>query len=582
MAHASARSARAVPSNARACPTAVRAVAVRKQELKLLGRRPAIIPDGSQSQITGPVQSVPRRAAIQFCGVRGRAHPANKSWAMRARGLRYARCTQAANVTISCHVQRACTLKRPVCGTGTARATGKPLHSSNHWRSFGTRAHCSAHCAASRGRPARATSHSNPLPAAVMAARMLLLSAAAAAAATRAAAALPVVQLDAWGTDSIRVRIAPSGSAIVDPPMMALLPNGSTAAGACAGQPAATCITSGNLQVAVNAANGFITATRLSDGMVVLAQTGLTFGAAAAGSRAGSVSVTVTFAGTAGERVYGLGEHAFPSVQMLPYSWNLQDSQWYQRSHGGDVVIPYYSSSRGYGFLWNMPSYGTFNLSNAALAFASNATMNADFWITTTPASFTNGTGVSPVALLLANDAGAVGQPAPLPFYATGFIQCKNRYRSQAQLLSVAQEYITRGLPVSVIVIDYLHWVTWGDWAFNPTCWPDPQGMVDQLATWGIELMVSYWPMLTPGGAHWAEFQSGGLIMGALNGTNASWIEDWDGDMYAYDATSAAARAAYFDAFWQGYGQYGIKSLWLDAGEWHCRVVVGLVCRQQW
>jgi alpha-glucosidase (family GH31 glycosyl hydrolase) len=29
-----------------------------------------------------------------------------------------------------------------------------------------------------------------------------------------------------------------------------------------------------------------------------------------------------------------------------------------------------------------------------------------------------------------------------------------------------------------------------GDWTFNPACWPDPQGMVTELASMGIELMV--------------------------------------------------------------------------------------------
>jgi hypothetical protein len=46
-----------------------------------------------------------------------------------------------------------------------------------------------------------------------------------------------------------------------------------------------------------------------------------------------------------------------------------------------------------------------------------------------------------------------------MPFDATGFIQCKNRYRNQTQLLDVAHGYVDRNLPISIIVID---WSAWG------------------------------------------------------------------------------------------------------------------------
>ncbi len=45
-----------------------------------------------------------------------------------------------------------------------------------------------------------------------------------------------------------------------------------------------------------------------------------------------------------------------------------------------------------------------------------------------------------------------------LPEWASGFWQCKLRYKTQDELLNVAREYKRRGLPLSVIVIDYFHW----------------------------------------------------------------------------------------------------------------------------
>ena len=48
-------------------------------------------------------------------------------------------------------------------------------------------------------------------------------------------------------------------------------------------------------------------------------------------------------------------------------------------------------------------------------------------------------------------------RPSDLPEWATGFWQCKLRYRSQAELLEAARGYAARGLPLGAIVIDYLH-----------------------------------------------------------------------------------------------------------------------------
>ena len=120
-----------------------------------------------------------------------------------------------------------------------------------------------------------------------------------------------------------------------------------------------------------------------------------------------------------------------------------------------------------------------------------------------------------------------------------------------------------RELPISVIVIDWQHWVHQGDWQFNPVCWPDPQGMVDELSTLGIETMVTFWPFQTTGSINWPEFSSSGYLVSNLNGT----LEPYDGDQYLVDETNPEVRAAVFDKFWQGYGHLGIKTVWIDAAE---------------
>ena len=414
------------------------------------------------------------------------------------------------------------------------------------------------------------------------------------------ASAQPYVsQLDPWGRDGIRVRLAPAGGAIYDPPLRALL------ASAPAGTPAGVAsadgltLTVGNLRVSLDAASSLVTATRLSDGAPLLAATALSFSAPdVPGARAGAAAAAITFAGAPGEKIYGLGEHRTGSVQMSPFSRRFADSQDYSQSHGGDVSIPWFASSRGYGFVWNNAAYGSVSISESAIEWRANATMNIDVWLTTTPADFDPAAGASPYAPLLANYVDAVGHAPPMPFYATSFIQCKDRCtcmpldpssdcaarvlltsparsprtpppplapdRNQSQLLDVARGYVSRGLPISVIVIDWQHWLAQGDWAFNPTCWPDPQGMVDELKTLGIEPMVTFWPFQTTQSKHWQEYSTTpGFLVRNISGA----LNPYDGDQYLIDSTSAAVRENAFAHFWEGYGRYGFKTVWMDAAE---------------
>lgn len=53
-------------------------------------------------------------------------------------------------------------------------------------------------------------------------------------------------------------------------------------------------------------------------------------------------------------------------------------------------------------------------------------------------------------------------------------------------------------------MIDWWHWLHFGDWSFNKACWPDPAGMVRRLRELGMELMVSVWPYLAEDSANYA------------------------------------------------------------------------------
>lgn len=57
-----------------------------------------------------------------------------------------------------------------------------------------------------------------------------------------------------------------------------------------------------------------------------------------------------------------------------------------------------------------------------------------------------------------------------------GLWQCKLRYRTQEEVLTVARQYQKEGIKIDQIVIDFFHWTVQGDWKFDTQYWPDPQG----------------------------------------------------------------------------------------------------------
>lgn len=109
------------------------------------------------------------------------------------------------------------------------------------------------------------------------------------------------------------------------------------------------------------------------------------------------------------------------------------------------------------------------------------------------------------------------------------------------------------------------HWVAQGDWHFNPACWPDPQGMFDELQRMGIELMVTFWPFQSTESRHWDEFTSNGYLANVINATKPTSYDG--GNQYLVDQTNPATRKAVFNGFMEGYGTYGIKTIWIDAAE---------------
>jgi alpha-D-xyloside xylohydrolase len=241
------------------------------------------------------------------------------------------------------------------------------------------------------------------------------------------------------------------------------------------------------------------------------------------------------------ERIYGLGQHQHGLLDQKGAVIDLVQ-------YNSEVCIPFLLSSRGYGFLWNNPAVGRVELGQAQTRWIAEATPQMDYWIT---ASDT-------LAEIMSHYADATGHVPLLPEWAAGFWQCKLRYRTQEELLSVAREHKRRGLPLSVIVVDFFHWTMQGEWQFDPQCWPDPAGMVRELEEMGIRVMVSIWPTVNPASANFDEMQRRGLLLRTERGVPAIMLftdTGFEGPVYMhyYDPTHPEARRFIWERVREGY-----------------------------
>ena len=177
------------------------------------------------------------------------------------------------------------------------------------------------------------------------------------------------------------------------------------------------------------------------------------------------------------EKIFGMGQYQQPYL-------NLKGADLELAHRNSQASVPFLLSSLGYGLLWNNPAIGRAVFGKNLTSFEAYSTNVLDYWIVA---------GDSPKEIM-ESYAAVTGTVPIMPEYGLGFWQCKLRYQTQDELLEVAREYKRRGLPIDVIVVDYFHWFKQGDWSFDPTYWPDPDGMIAELHNMGIELMVSVWP----------------------------------------------------------------------------------------
>lgn len=259
-------------------------------------------------------------------------------------------------------------------------------------------------------------------------------------------------------------------------------------------------------------------------------------------------SLNLKFESNDGEKLYGMGQYQQPYMDLKGCVLELA-----QRN--SQISVPFAVSSLGYGMLWNNPAVGQVTFGKNYTEWVARSTKQMDYWITVADAP----------KQILENYTAVTGRAPMFPEDLMGLWQCKLRYRTQDEVLSVARQYQKEGIKIDQIVIDFFHWTVQGDWKFDTKYWPDPKAMVDELHSMGIKVIVSVWPSVDRKSENFWLMMERGLLIRTERG--AAQTYDYQGDCVEIDVFNPETRKYVWEVCKKNYYDYGIDAFWLDNSE---------------
>jgi len=255
-----------------------------------------------------------------------------------------------------------------------------------------------------------------------------------------------------------------------------------------------------------------------------------------------------TFEATPGEKIYGMGQYQQEIMDLKGCNLELAH-------RNSQASIPFYISSKGYGFLWHNAAIGEVHFGKNTTEWVAEVSSQLDYFICA---------GDTP-AEILSLYMDATGKPPMMPEYGLGYWQCKLRYYNQEEVLKIAREHKKRNIPLDVLVIDYYHWPRCGDFRFDEEFFPNPKEMCDELKELGIEPMVSFWPQVDWRSENFDEMYHKGMLVKSNSGVEVQMF--FHGNNVFLDPTNPRTREYVWNKCKKNYFDLGIENFWLDEAE---------------
>jgi alpha-D-xyloside xylohydrolase len=246
---------------------------------------------------------------------------------------------------------------------------------------------------------------------------------------------------------------------------------------------------------------------------------------------------TARFRLRADEGLYGLG---FDETADL----NLRGKTKRLYQHNLRIVIPFVVSTRGYGLLFDTYSAMTFADGQTGTSVTSDVVDDLDYYFILGPSMDGAVEGYRELT----------GAATMLPRWAFGYVQSKERYKTQDEVVDTVKEFRRRRIPLDLIVQDWNYWTPdhWGSPVPEASRYPDLAALTKGVHDQNAHVMISIWPNPSPLDAPGKELKEAGYLSG--------------GTPYV-DFFRPEAADAYFRNVWKYLGQYGIDAWWCDSTE---------------
>lgn len=269
-------------------------------------------------------------------------------------------------------------------------------------------------------------------------------------------------------------------------------------------------------------------------------------------------SVYQGFAVSKDEGLYGLGQ--------------LQNGQIMQRNMNKVLVqgnvedsSPFFQSTKGYGVFWDNYSATTYIDNEQETSFRSEVGDCIDYY-------FMYGGSADGV---IAEVRALTGDVPMMPLWRYGFMQSKERYKSQEETVGVVKKYRELGIPLDCIIQDWQYWghnYLWNAMDFQNPAFSRPQEMVDEVHALNARMMISIWSSFGPATKPYRTLDKEGLLFD-IETWPQSGVEGWPPNMdypsgvRVYDPYSPKARDIYWDYLNKGLFKLGIDGWWMDSTE---------------
>lgn len=224
--------------------------------------------------------------------------------------------------------------------------------------------------------------------------------------------------------------------------------------------------------------------------------------------------------------------------------YNLRGNIQYLYPHNMRIPIPFLVSNAGYGVLFDCGCLMTFN-DDARGSYIFLDTVDVlDFYFI--QSEHLDG--------LIAGFRQLTGRASALPKWAFGYIQSREAYKNQEELVETAKEYRRRKIPLDCIVQDWNTWEEgkWGNKRLDKNRYPDIAKANDELHLINVHSMVSVWPNLSQSCEDYQEMLEAGFLLN---------------DNSTYDAFNKEARELYWKQADRELFSGGFDSWWCDSAE---------------